>query len=60
MVPGDRVDLLAARYLGQAELWWVLCGYNDIFFTLELEVRAVLPISSVEHVCRMKRCLVTY
>ena len=23
------------RYLGQAELWWVLCDYNDIFFPLE-------------------------
>ncbi len=24
VVAGNRVDLLAARYLGQAELWWVL------------------------------------
>lgn len=29
-----------ARYLGQAELWWVLCDYNAIFFPLELNVGA--------------------
>ena len=50
VVAGDRVDSLAARYLGQAELWWVLCDYNDIFFPLELELGAVLRIPSVEHV----------
>ncbi len=50
VVAGDRVDLLAARYLGQADLWWVLCDYNDIFFPLELELGAVLRIPSVEHV----------
>ena len=43
-VVGDRVDLLAARYLGQAELWWVLCDYNDIFSPLALELGAVLLI----------------
>ena len=50
VVAGDRVDLLAARYLGQADLWWVVCDYNDIFFPLELEVGAALRIPSVEHV----------
>ena len=50
VVAGDRVDLLAARYLGRADLWWVLCDYNDIFFPLELELGAVLRIPSVEHV----------
>ena len=50
VVAGDRVDSLAARYLGQAELWWVLCDYNDIFFPLELELGAVLRIPSTEHV----------
>ena len=49
VVAGDRVDSLAARYLGQAELWWVLCDYNDIFFPLELELGVVLRIPSVEH-----------
>ena len=50
VVAGDRVDLLAARHLGRAELWWIVCDYNDIFFPLELEVGAVLRIPSVEHV----------
>ena len=50
VMAGDRVDLLAAHYLGRAELWWVLCDYNDIFFPLVLEVGAVLCIPSVEHV----------
>ena len=50
VVAGDRVDLLAARYLGKADLWWVLCDYNDIFFPLGLEVGAILRIPSVEHV----------
>ncbi len=50
VVAGDRVDLLAARYLGRAELWWIVCDYNDIYFPLELELGAVLRIPSVEHV----------
>ena len=50
VVAGDRVDLLAARYLGQANLWWILCDYNDIFFPLELELGTVLRIPSMEHV----------
>ena len=49
VVSGDQVDLLAARYLGQAELWAIVCDYNDIFFLLELEFGAVLRISSAEH-----------
>ncbi len=49
VVEGDRIDLLAARYLGRAELWWILCDYNDIFFPLEFKVGAVLRIPSVEH-----------
>ena len=44
------MDRLAARYLGRADLWWVICDYNDIFFPLELEVGAVLRIPSAEHV----------
>ena len=50
VVAGDRVDSLATRYLGQAELWWIVCDYNDLFFPLELELGAVLRIPSVEHV----------
>ena len=49
VVEGDRVDLLATGYLGAAELWWILCDYNGIFFPLELEVGTVLRIPSAEH-----------
>ncbi len=48
VVGGDRIDLLAYRYLGRADLWWVICDYNDVFFPLELEVGAVLRIPSRE------------
>lgn len=50
VVEGDQVDRLAAHYLGRAELWWVVCDYNDVFFPLELEVGSILRIPSVEHV----------
>ena len=47
---GERLDILAHRYLGGADLWWIICDYNDIFFPLELEPGTVLRIPSVEHV----------
>ena len=50
VVDGDRVDLLAHRYLGRADLWWIICDYNAILFPLELEPGSVLRIPSVEHV----------
>ncbi|MCE5314001.1 MAG: hypothetical protein ABFD49_07000 [Armatimonadota bacterium] len=50
VIEGDRIDLLACKYLGQSELWWIICDYNDIFFPLELEAGTVLRIPSVEHV----------
>jgi len=50
VVEGDRVDLLAFRYLGKAELWWIICDYNDVFFPLELDAGTVLRIPSIEHV----------
>lgn len=50
VVEGDRIDLIAHRYLGRADLWWVICDYNDILFPLELEVGMGLRIPSVEHV----------
>ena len=40
------MDRLAARYLGRAEPWWVICDYSDIFFPLELEAGAVLRRTS--------------
>ena len=49
VVEGDRIDLIAYRYLGRADLWWVICDYNDIFFAMELESGAVLRVPSAEH-----------
>lgn len=50
VVEGDRIDLIAYRYLGSARLWWVICDYNSTFFPLELEPGSVLRIPSVERV----------
>lgn len=50
VVEGDRIDLLAHRYLGDPTLWWVLCDYNDIAFPLDLTVGATLRIPSLERV----------
>jgi len=47
---GDRLDLIAHRYLGDARLWWIIADYNDLFCPLELETDAVLRIPSREHV----------
>ncbi len=49
VVEGDRIDLIAYRYLGRAELWWVICDYNDIFFPLEFVVGMVLRVPSMEN-----------
>ncbi len=46
---GDRIDLLAYRYLGDPTHWWVICDYNDILFPLDLELGIVLRIPSLEH-----------
>ena len=50
VVEGDRLDLLAHRYLGDARLWWIICDYNDLFFPLALEPGLALRIPSREHV----------
>ncbi len=47
---GERLDIIAHRYLGDAKLWWIICDYNDLFLPLDLEPGAVLRIPSVEHV----------
>jgi hypothetical protein len=48
VVEGDRVDLIAYRYFGRAELWWIVCDYNDIFFPLDLESGRTLRLPCVE------------
>lgn len=50
VVEGDRLDLLAHRYLGDARLWWIICDYNDLFFPLALDPGLALRIPSREHV----------
>ena len=50
VIEGDRLDLLAHRYLGDALLWWIICDYNDLFFPLALEPGLALRIPSREHV----------
>ena len=50
VVEGDRLDLLAYRYLGDARLWWVIGDYNDLFWPLDPEVGSVLRIPSAQHV----------
>mgnify|MGYP005851564059 CR=1 FL=1 len=52
---GDRIDLLAYRYLGDPTLWWVICDYNDLFFPLDLELGIALRIPSMEHLERRIR-----
>ena len=46
VVEGDRIDLLAYKYLGDADLWWVIADYNNLFFCQELEVGTKLRIPS--------------
>ena len=53
VVEGDRVDLIAYRYLGSAELWWIICDFNEIVFPLELRIGATLRIPSIESVLMM-------
>ncbi len=50
VIDGDRIDMLAYHYLGDATLWWIICDYNEIFFPLGLEMGQVLRIPSVEFV----------
>ena len=50
VIAGDRIDLIAHRYLGDARLWWIICDYNDIFFPLELVPGTELRIPSMENV----------
>ena len=50
VVEGDRLDLLAHRYLGDARLWWVIADFNDIFWPLDLEIGSALRMPSYKHV----------
>lgn len=43
-VQGDRLDLLAARYLGDPTLFWKLCDANDAPVAASLEHRSLIGI----------------
>ncbi len=44
VVTGDRLDVLAYRYLGNADFWWVICDSNEIAFPFEIVVPVQLRI----------------
>lgn len=46
---GDRLDLIAHRFLGDARLWWVVAEYNDIRWFFDIEVGQELRMPSFEH-----------
>jgi hypothetical protein len=50
VVECDRIDHIAYRYLGRAELWWIICDYNDIFFPFDIEPGTVLRLPSIDFV----------
>jgi hypothetical protein len=35
---GDRIDVLAAQYLGDGTYWWVICMYNNISLPVGREI----------------------
>jgi len=42
---GDRIDILAERFLGDAELWWVLADYNpQMLFYEDLPANTILRV----------------
>jgi nucleoid-associated protein YgaU len=45
---GDRLDALAFRYLGNANLWWVIAEFNDIFWFQNVQVGQTLRIPSFD------------
>lgn len=48
VVTGDRLDVLAHRYFGDANLWWVICDCSDIASPLDLHPGTVLRIPAID------------
>ncbi len=44
----NRIDLLAYRYYGDCNLWWLIAEANNVSNPLQLEVGVVLRIPSQE------------
>lgn len=49
VVTGDRLDVLAHLYLGDASLWWIISEGNDLPFPLDLQPGMVLRIPAPNH-----------
>ena len=49
VVTGDRLDVLAPRYLGDASLWWLICECNNLPFPLDLQPGMVLRIPAPDY-----------
>lgn len=48
---GDRLDLLAKKYLGDDRLWWIIAEYNNIMFFFEkIELGRKIKIPSLYRV----------
>ena len=47
---GDRIDLISANHLGDAEQFWRLCDMNEIMHPLDLtsEIGKIIKITSQE------------
>ena len=45
-IPGERLDLLAARYLQDPTLFWMLCNANGSPVAAALEARPLIGIPS--------------
>ncbi len=50
LIDSERLDQLADRYLGRAELWWVIADYNAIDWPINLDAGKHLRIPSVDTV----------
>ena len=44
VVTGDRLDVLAHQYLGDASLWWVICDCNNLPSSLDLVPGMILRV----------------
>jgi len=45
----DRIDNLAYKYFGRADLWWVIADYNSLSFPLVLDLGSILRLPSNHH-----------
>lgn len=49
VVTGDRLDVLAHRYLGEANLWWVMCDCNGLLFPFDLQPGTILRVPATNY-----------